>query len=382
VHPLLEALFRALDRDGVTWSLLRGESRLDGGGGDVDLLVGRADLGRLGGIVERVGFAHLPARGYASHAFFLAYDAPTGRGLKLDVVTELAFGPFFSLRTNAAAGCLRRRVRTGTCAVYRLADEDAFWALALHCSLDKREVSTEDGTRLRELASAGRTTGPLVRSLGRVSPPGWRADRIVEAVERGDWPGLVRLGDELATAWRRWRPSAWARMMTGWMIRRADTLRRLIRPRGLVVALVGPEALTGQLVEGIGSSSHLPVRSFSAGDVPGVFRIRRLRGAGLVLIAAPTLDEMPTLRRRPSRRRMRAWLEALSTPRPDLIIRLHPGPSSGDGDESGPRPSPSGVQVVDVAGLPDELRRAVSTMIWRRLVVRWTGRDARPTNHL
>jgi hypothetical protein len=316
--------------------------------------------------------------GYASHAFFLVYDAPTDRWLKLDMVTELAFGPFFSLQTNAAAECLRRRVRTDESAVYHLADEDAFWALALHCCLDKRAVSTEDGARLRQLAAAGRTASPLVRSLARVSPRSW-ADRIVEVVDRGDWPGIVLLGDELAATWRRRRPSTWARTVAGRMARRADTLRRLLRPRGLVIALVGPVAVTGPLIEGLGSSSYLPVRSFPVGDARGVFEIRRLRGTSLVVLASPTLDEMPATR---GTRRLwtRAWIGALLSPRLDLVIRLRPGPSSGDAEGSDPRPSPSEVQVVDVSVGPDELRWAVSTMIWRRLVVRWTGRDARPTN--
>src|SRR5919204_220288 len=52
----------------------------------------------------------------------------------INVVTDLAFGPRFSLRTGAEAPCLSRRRRVGATAV--LADEDAFWCLLLHRLLD------------------------------------------------------------------------------------------------------------------------------------------------------------------------------------------------------------------------------------------------------
>jgi hypothetical protein len=169
-------------------------------------------------------------------------------------------------------------------------------------------------------------------------------------------------------------------MVAGRVARRADALRRLVRPRGLVVALVGPGAATGRLVEGLVTSGQLPVRSYPAGQVPGGWRIRRDRGAGLVVLVAPTLDEMPAWRLTTGPRRTPAGLKGLFNPGLDLVIRLDTGPSTADRAQSGSRPSSREVQVVDASVSPDELRRAVSAMIWRRLLGRWTGRDARRTN--
>ncbi len=380
VHPLLEALFDALDREGVVWCLLRGEARLDERGGDVDLLVARDDLGRLRRIAERTGFSRLPAWGYGSHAFFHAYDPPSDRWLKLDIVTELAFGELFSLRTDAAADCLRRRVRNGQAARFRLADGDAFWALALHCCLDKQAVSTDDGERLRELLPAARAGGPLARWLGELAGSGRLAERIVEAAEQADWTGLTGLHDELSVAWIRRQPGARIRTRARRVARRADTLRRLFRPCGLVVVFLGPEGAAMRPVEEIASSSPLPVHVVTPADLRQGFRIRRWRGAGLVLLGAQSLEGLPTVIPSRGGRGVRARLEAISCPRPDLVIRLGAGPPTGGGGGSDLRPSGSRVHVVDASLGPDALRRAASTIIWRRLVGRWTGRSKRGTN--
>lgn len=364
VHPRLEALFYALDREAVAWSLLRGESRLDSGGGDVDLLVAEDAMPRLRRVAMGIGFAHLPAWGYGSHVFFLTYDAGSDVWLKLDVVTDLAFGPYFAFRTKAAAEALERRVRIGRSAVFRLADDDAFWALALHCCLDKRAVAADEAARLRELVWASRTAGPLVRSLGAFVPPGW-TDRVIEKVEPGDWSGFVRDGDALAARWTRRRPAARAWMVAGRLTRRADAVRRRVRPRGLLVALVGPKGDMDRLALELTSSIALPARVLAEGDRRDGLRIRRLRGGGLVLISVRSLDE---LRNPPAPSRRWPWAPlGLSSVEPDLVIGLHPQMDGGTGTR------PAGFHVVDPSVRSEDLRRTVSTIIWQRLVTRWNG---------
>src|SRR3954453_13899731 len=129
VHPLLLAVFVALDAVGVRWCVLRGEAELAAPTGDVDLLVANADLDRTRRALAALRFVELPAWGHGSHLFFLSYHRATDRWIELDVVTELAFGRHFALQTRAELSCLAQRRRVGP--YYALAPDDAFWTLLL-----------------------------------------------------------------------------------------------------------------------------------------------------------------------------------------------------------------------------------------------------------
>jgi hypothetical protein len=365
--------------------VLRGEDELDGRAGDVDLLVAPIDLPALRRIARGLGFARLPASGYASHVFLIAYDEPTDRWLKLDVVDELAFGPRFSLvaPASAVAACLARRQRSGP--VSLLDPADGFWALLLHVLLDRAGIADERRPRLIELAPAGRNGGPLAEAVVPLLPAGWSVDRVADAVEQGDWDALARVGRALAGAWRRRRPIAAARRRLGGMVlRRAGRVARLRRPRGLGVALVGQAALTAELATAL-RASPVPVRIAPATVAEGARRAgpaglrRRLRLAdGLVVDRAETLVDLDLdPRGSPAARRSRR-AKTLSSPAPDLVIVLDParGPASGDAEESRP-PEWAGsvIQTVD-ASLPGErLRRAVGGLVWGRLADRWNAMD-------
>src|SRR3954469_2400058 len=149
LHPAVEATLTELGTSAVRWCLLRhgpDPRRLDG---DVDLLVHPRDL-RVARelLTRRSGFAGVRAWGGWPHRFFVA-DVPGERNpLKLDVVSELAFGPLGELPTRAAIPVLPRRVRDG--AVAWPAPADAFWALLMHVLLDGSNVSP---VRARELAA-------------------------------------------------------------------------------------------------------------------------------------------------------------------------------------------------------------------------------------
>jgi hypothetical protein len=99
-HPALARALRALDDALVDWCLLRGEAELDDPVGDVDLLVFPGDAPRLAPVLAAAGYVGVPAWGHGSHRFFVAYTE--GAWIKLDVVTEVSFGPSQSLRTGAA----------------------------------------------------------------------------------------------------------------------------------------------------------------------------------------------------------------------------------------------------------------------------------------
>jgi hypothetical protein len=363
--------------------VLRGEDELDGRAGDVDLLVAPTDLPALRRVARGLGFARLPATGYAAHVFLIAYDEPTDRWLKLDVVDELAFGPRFSLVGPASAveACLARR-RSGP--VSLLDPADGFWALLLHVLLDRAGIADERRSRLVALAEAGRSGGPVAEVVVPLLPAGWSVDRVADAVGRGDWGGLARLGRALAGAWRRRHPIAVARRRLGGMVgRRAGRVARVRRPRGLAVALVGQSGLTAELATAL-RAAPVPVRIASAGRAAGARRSRvaglrrRLRLAdGLVVDRAETLIDLDLdPRGSPARRSLRA--ETLSSPAPDLVIVLDlaRGPGSGGAEESRP-PEWAGsvIQTVD-ATLPGErLRRAVGRLVWSRLADRWNAID-------
>jgi hypothetical protein len=182
-HPTLAALFRGLETEGIVWCLLRGEDELELPGQDVDLLVAGAQMPGLRRVAARLGFASVPAWGYGSHAFFVSYDASRDAWIKLDVVTELAFGPGYALATGAEAECLSRRRRVD--GVWVLAEDDAFWALVLHRLLDKGSIGARDAARLPDLAGAATTDSTLARLVDSLCPPDWSAGRVVAAAGQG-----------------------------------------------------------------------------------------------------------------------------------------------------------------------------------------------------
>jgi hypothetical protein len=237
LHPALARALRTLDDAFVEWCLLRGEAELDDPVGDVDLLVSSGDAPRLAQVLAAAGYVGVPAWGHGSHRFFVAYTG--GAWIKLDVVTEVSFGPSQSLRTGAAPGCLARRRRVGV--VNLLAPDDAFWCLLLHCLLDRGAVPSRHAARLLELAPAARSDGPLASEIRSYLPPGWDAARLVDQVRRHQWDALALVGGRLHAGWRRQRPLATAHRRVGHrVLRRLAFLGPLAgNGRGRSVALLG-----------------------------------------------------------------------------------------------------------------------------------------------
>jgi thymidylate kinase len=268
VHPMLEAVFRAFEQEGVCWCVLRGEANLAAPPGDVDLLVAPADLGRVRTVLEAHQFAPVSYSGRDSHSLFVGYHPHTETWIMLDIVTELAYGPFLDIQTHAAAGCLARRQRIG--ALYVLAPEDAFWTLLLHCIIDKGTFAHRHAVRLQELVDGAHTDSPLAQQITSACPPGWNAVRLVAGVKQGDWSVLTRLAPTLAAGWRRSESidARWRALTNRALQFPARALARL-RRRGVSVALLGPDgAGKSTLVAGIKRSFYLPVRSIYIGVWP------------------------------------------------------------------------------------------------------------------
>jgi thymidylate kinase len=254
------AVLAGLDRAAVRWCLLRRPE--DGGppggdGADVDLLVARADLARAEAVLRACGTVPLAAYGRGSHRFFLGLDPGTGAFVELDIVTELAYGPHFAVRSRAEDACLAGRRRDGTAWVLR--PEDEFWALLLHCVLDKRAVPAPHAERLARLAGSASLDSPLVRAWPGAAS---RLAGLLDAARGGDWTAAVGHGDALGALWRRAHRLQVARASArGALLRAAERPLQAWGRRGLSVALLGPDgAGKSTLADGIEASFHFPVR--------------------------------------------------------------------------------------------------------------------------
>jgi thymidylate kinase len=254
------AVFGGLDRAAVRWCLLRRPE--DGGppggeGGDIDLLVARADLARAEAVLRACGTVPLAAYGRGGHRFFLGLDPATGAFVELDVATELAYGRHFAVRTRTEDACLARRRRDGTAWVLR--PEDDFWALLLHCALDKRAVPTRHAKRLARLAGSASLDSPLVRAWPGAAS---RFAGLLGAARAGDWTAVVGHGDALGALWRRTHRLEVSRAsVQGTLLRAVERPLQAWGRRGLSVALLGPDgAGKSTLADGIAASFHFPVR--------------------------------------------------------------------------------------------------------------------------
>jgi len=410
---MVAAVFQALDREGLYWCLLRGEAMLEQASGDVDLLIPPADLPRLRRVVGEFGFTPVPAWGYGSHRFFMGYDPATDRWVKLDVVTDLSFGPGFALPTGAEAACLERRQRQGGLAV--LDSDDAFWALLLHRLLDKGSMTEDATARLRELAAAARADGPLATRVDAVCPPGWSAPRMLSLARDGEWGALTALGPQLAASWRRRaRVAVWRRASAATAGRWAGRLLRLRYRRGLGVAVLAPDgAGKSTLVQGLHETFAFPARARYMGPYqrpagrpgralpPGLGLALRLcglwgrwlegayhRSRGRLVIFDRYVTDALLPPRRPLGRlgRARRWVIGRCLPPPGLMIVLDaPGtvlhqrkreqdPGVLEAERQAYRALAQQARrsaVLDATQPADHVRREATAAVWQAYGQRW-----------
>jgi len=194
IHPAVRLALEALERSNVQWCVLRGESDLASLDGDVDLLVARGDMPRLRDALAALGYVPVRAWGRGSHRFFVAHDEARASRVKLDVVTQLAYGRYQELRTAAAGGCLARRRYVGALAL--LSPDDAFWALLLHCMLDREAFSAAHRGRLLDLAGAADCDSELGNIANAAFAECWGEATVLELVRAEDWTALTTIAKE------------------------------------------------------------------------------------------------------------------------------------------------------------------------------------------
>jgi hypothetical protein len=270
MQPALRRAFESLAESGISWALLRGDSELGSNGQDVDILADPSDLSRLEKALAPLGYARLRSHGRGTHSFFVAYDEADGSWVKLDVVTDLAFGRYQELRLQGAAGCLERRRQIGQLVV--LAPGDAFWTLLLHCLLDAGKFTEAHRRSLLDLADQS-VTSPLVPVLERAVGGGW-AHTLFALATAGDWAALGDTAPSLRAAWVRRRPLAVRTILL-----RNTALRGAARfpplcCRGLVLSA---QPADWELARQVAASWFLSHRLVPFGRTP----LAQLRGTGI-----------------------------------------------------------------------------------------------------
>lgn len=368
VHPAIANALGALDEAGVRWCVLRGERELATLDGDVDLLVDARDRGRLRDtLVTRHGFAPLPSAGRGPHRFYVAYDTDSDAWLKLDVVTELAFGRYQELPTGAATAVLERRRRFGTLAVPDPCD--AFWAQLLHTLLDRARVRPESGREVGAMArGAWGRSSPLSVLADAACPPGWDAARMLESAAAGQWDELSQVAGAMRKRWPTASPVAQrARKDVSRVLRRVGGVPIGEHRRGPGIVLGGADAaLRRELADELQRSwpsrarvlradpPHAPLgdreRRIRAARRRAQWHAGRARGELVILDGADVLGWAGTN----SSRRAAADVVVALCPDSGVSLRLH---------------APYLVELD--AGLSvDALRRVVTEVAWSS----WTAR--------
>ena len=425
---LLMTIFETLDQAQVQYCLLRDADRLSQAGKkqELDLLVRQDQLLQLRGLLLELGFIQLPDWGHAPHHFFLAYHSDGDSWLKLDVVTEIAYGhPIHALHTGLAAGCLADRRRLDL--VYIPSPEYEFVTLLLHCLLDKGALAPGNlaPSRLQRLAWLSRQIGDessistIFASLGL---PDWLYARLLSLVNSGDWGGLLAERDAVSRYLAR---SDWfgtlGRNFLYPGLRKLNHWINARRPSSIAVALLAPDgAGKSTLAKGIKDSFYFPTRLVYMGiyqkestvasgtHLPGVSFLRRLvRQWGrygiarlyrtrrqLVIFDRHTYDErLAPASHQTLLTRWRRWLLTLGSPKPDLVIFLdapgetlfaRKGEHTPDSLEQRRQaylhllPNLPHLAIVDATQDADRVRRQALALIWKAYLDRQIGRAPTP----
>jgi len=279
-HPISTAVLTELTQRQVRWALLRSPADLTMSmDGDIDLLVHPSDMSVVKAVFLALGFLSVPRAG----THFLAYDASTDLWLWFHVVDALSFLGG-QVETDTAEACLARRL---PCEPSRLAPDDGFWVLLLHCALDKRAVAARHCSTLQQLAATEPLAGPMANFMAGFCAMGSTTvtpHALVEMVVKDQWTGVEQTLWRLADQWGRRHRASFLGRRRDEAKSYAAALRRALRSPGLSVALLGPDgAGKSTLATGIAASFKLPVSIMYMGLTGGFLQqVARLRIPGVV----------------------------------------------------------------------------------------------------
>jgi thymidylate kinase len=398
LHPKLAAAFAALDDAGVRWCLLREPSDPAAPRGDVDLLVDSGDTAAVTSALAAQGFVAVPGWTRLPSMLWVAFEESDGRFLVLELTDELSFGPEGSLVTNLGRECLARRRRQGP--QYLMDPDDGFWALLLHCLLDKQELPSAYRGRLQDMAADATAGGPLGSLVAG-------AEALRLAVLAGDWERVLAHSVPVRDAWQHRLRSRPALVRTRRFLRAPLLLRRR---RGLSVALLGLNgAGKSTLTRGIADRFPFPVTEvymglWRSGDLPGaeipllapLLRPvlawgRYLAGTRARLLGSLVVFDryvhdarLPPAPPHAAAKRLYMWLLARSVPPPDLVLLLDlPGGVATDRKDERTQEQNEveragylamrGTTVLDASQPPEVVLRQALTLIWGRCRQRWAA---------
>ncbi|MDQ0827971.1 thymidylate kinase [Arthrobacter sp. B2I5] len=235
INPELASAFYVLENTGYPWLLLRGESDLLRPAGDVDLLVSRRLLPRLDQILEAAGFLRVTAHGHGSHRFYFRYIADEDLWIKLDIVSDIAFGQFQEMRTGLAAGCLRRRVAHGP--LWLPEPHDQAWLQILHLVLDKRQIASQRIAAARAAGAVATASDPVATFLDRKFGQG-KAESLLDMLRSGSFHQVPGAATALSRNWEKYTSSPRIISLTNRVLRRIGPR---LTGRGPVIGVLAPD---------------------------------------------------------------------------------------------------------------------------------------------
>ncbi len=416
-HPRLAAVFDAMNSAGVRWALLRTPGRPASPTGDVDLLVHPSDARSLALLLRPMGFAPKPGYATAPDPVFISYDEESATWLILDIATEVSFGRDFRFRAAAADDLLRRS--RAVAGARMLALDDQFWALLLHCLLEKDVVSDRHQATLQELASSADARGALGTAVASSCPPGWDPCMIVSAAAAGRWYDIEGIRVPLRHNWLRAHRGDVVYARLRWLRRVLRGLRAVGQRRGISVVLLGQNGagkstVADALLKAFPEKSHLCYLGLwkeerPAGPLRRALRVvarpvfvwsryatsllHRAKGE-LVVFDRYVYDAfLPPKSPLVWLKRPYLWALAHSCPAPTMTVILdvpgdvaweRKGENSVDEGERerqvllGLRNRLRRVHVVDATRPLERVVGDVTALVWARYADRWIGRTASP----
>ncbi|MEA5456668.1 hypothetical protein SPF06_18245 [Sinomonas sp. JGH33] len=226
--------FRALEKSGRAWMLLRGENDLLHPSGDIDILVAGELLPELDGLMSGIGFRRVQAAGHGSHRFYFTYA--DHEWVKLDIVSEVSFGPFQQWRTSLASGCLSRRIQIGP--LWLPATADQAWLQLLHLFLDKGKVAP-DRRDVAGIAGAIASVDDDIAAFVDTCMGCGTAPALLDLVLEGNWDESAAFAARMKKALTARRPmSTRVRGLTNRLLRLSGAR---IQGRGVTVGVMAPD---------------------------------------------------------------------------------------------------------------------------------------------